>query len=400
MLRAAVSMLSLASSLGDSSVSERLVGQVGLVQKAESRAAALAGFQKFADGLVAQYMADGKELDDTTKEAIATVITYIDSFYNSSSIEHDVDYNRVDLCPGSIESCVTDYWPENTTTKINELTKKTNELRDKHLECQQTKKDCPIIINEACQLYDATRMNYDSLSACVMAGHLDDSYIQADHDDKTEAAMLQDMEVCLVEFKHNWFDPLYKLYAACKRGPPPCPQCDSEQFDFEAEHCELTIDREHACTTYTNCVTREEARCGAEGSVCSEVAINVGARKADNETGERIKCLLSVLIDSSDEDKPDDLAACVKKTYDTSHFDITCPARPVNALAPPFNCEDKSFREAPPCGQEFVDAEYPSTFPNFQAVRCNCRVCVSFLPGSQRVDGCEQFDILPIGKVG
>jgi len=406
-------MWSLASCLGES-IGQEQQARASLVQQSEGRAAALAGFQKFADGLVAQYMVDGKEVDEPTRVAIETVIEFIDKFFESATNMTLVDRTRVANCPGEIESCVTDYitgvsvthhingskrtddltqyqYSQDDSTNVHSsdsiatLATATVEERAKHATCRTNQITCAQTQNDNCNLYDSKRATYDSLPACVgmNPGHLSDTFIQADEDDTYDGTTcnsntplnggttcLSKMETCLVQVK-NWHTELYRLYQACKRSDP-CQTCEAEQQEFEADHCQWSMARSFACEGYNSCVTRETNRCD---EVCTEVEIDVNARKADNETGERIKCLLKVIMDSTDENKPEDLKTCTGTEYNTDWLNIACPAGTPELDTDGLDCGPPVLTEPVPCTAEFLVKEYDDLA---NVDWCGCRKCANF----------------------
>lgn len=403
MLKAVVSMWSLASCLGDSIGQDRQASTaLALVQQSAGsavagRAAALAGFQKFADGLVAQYMETRIEPNSTTKTAIETVITWIDTFYGHFLDEHGVDVGRVNACPGDVEQCITDHLGNDVAQKILDEAARVVTARNDHLSCLTTAKSCHYEQSMACNDYDSHRANSPPpLPACVKTGGaFADTFIQADEDDRFDGGeciaggsgvkCLPKMEECLVEFK-TWFDQLYNLYDACKRTDDPCREnCKPEQHEFEIDHCEAGSVRSSACTSYNGCVSTQKDRCA---QLCTDVEINSNARKADNETGERIVCLLNALIHETvidettgelglKEDKPKLLAACVNATYDTSEFTIACPAGTPDlggVLVDAVDCTaDLQWTEPVTCTEEFLAKEYVQ---HDEVEYCYCRQCI------------------------
>lgn len=412
MLKAVVSMWSLASCLGDSIGQDQQVSTaLSLVQQRSGsavagRAAALAGFQKFADGLVAKYMEARTEPDETTKTAILTVITWIDTFYANFRAEHDVDVGNVAECPGNIEACITDYLdngngthPSNAETIIT-LDAAKEAARTTHSTCLTTASQCEFEQSQACIAYDNHRSQKPSLPACVGAGKLSDTYIRADVDDTYDSSSdeckdgsggeqcLPKMEECLEAFK-TWVDSLYLFYVPCHRIDDPCAEdCIADQHEFEIVHCEWGEVRKSSCSAYNSCLKNREADCAG---VCSDVEIRSNARKADNETGERIKCLLNVLIQNTETkanltgddntkdladqeavDKPALLKACVDTVYNTDEWTIECPAGSPDLDTVPVECTPE-LTEPVVCTADFLSDEYAQLL---DVEYCNCRQCL------------------------
>lgn len=398
-------MWSLASCLGDSIGQDRQVSTaLSLVQQragsgVAGRAAALAGFQKFADGLVAKYTETRTDPDEDTIKAIQTVIDWIDTFYANFLAEHSRDLKHVTDCPGDVDSCVTSYWLNGNKTHdsneetLNILEGAVKKARTAHSTCLSEMSTCQNEQTEACSKYDDHRETYRPLPLCVGRQELSDTYIQADVDDNFDGEScaagvaggeqcLPKMESCLVEF-NDWVVELYTLYIACKRTDDPCAEnCKTEQKEFETEHCSWGEFRVAECNAYNECVAKETARCT---SLCSDVAIRSDARKADNETGERIKCLLNVLINTTTNetqanvDKPGLLNACVEKEYNNEDWTIQCPAGdPV--VVPPVDCTPP-LPDPVTCTQDFLEDEY-NAFADVSW--CDCRQCLAL--GGPQVD--------------
>jgi len=341
------------------------------------RSSSLAGFQTYAEGLAAKYLKEAVPLDDDMKAQITTVINWIDTDIAKHLADgHQMDLNKNATLSSDLTGCVTSAEARVATTE--NLNQDTNAKRETHKECRLLEVGCVATTRQACQDYDAYRQTDQALlteqAPCALNGDLSDEYIQADEDD--QSGKLQAMEACLILTK-TWHSALYTLYAACKRADCVLtpPSCLGAQHDFEATHCEAKTEQDFVCNSFDTCV---------EGTVdpCDNIALDVGARKADYEAGERIKCLLIVLRDAEDDctdkpptckEKPDELRKCTEKTYDTTSYNIVC-SKPIVSSPPALDCG--SPIGAVSCSQAFLDAEYDGN--PFEHVKpCECHQCLA-----------------------
>jgi len=345
------------------------------------RSSSLAGFQTYAEGLAAKYLETALPLDSDMRTQITTVINWIDTDIKEHLENGDrIDRQKVLDLSTDLTGCVTSAEAEVETTKT--LNNGTITSRQKHLACRQKEVGCVTSTNQACQEYDAYRQT-DPMALltvqapCALETDFSDEYIQADEDD--QSGKLQDMEACLILTK-TWHSALYTLYAACKRADCVLtpPSCLGAQHDFEATHCEAKTKQDFVCNSFDTCVEGNE-------DPCDDIAIDVGARKADYEAGERIKCLLIVLRDAEDnctgrsdevppcKEKPDELRKCTEKTYDTTSYNIAC-SKPSVSSPPALGCG--SPIGAVSCSQAFLDAEYAGSA--FEHVKpCDCHKCLA-----------------------
>lgn len=352
------------------------------------RSSALAGFQTFAEGLAAKYLEEGQEPDQDLKDQIDIVIQWIDNMFGHLQTAGEIDRTQVSESHTSLLACAP------TAAAIDDAKgaqTRTAEKRLLHSNCRRTEGQCKATTNQACVAYDTYRENNDlalltKQANCALTGHLSDAYIQADQDDGT---LLDDMETCL-DLTKTWHSALYQKFIECKR--PPCVvtplRCEINQTDFEATHCESKLAQNNLCEQFKSCVQQKEAICN---HVCENVAIDVGARKADYETGQRIKCLLLVLRDAKETEKPSALKACIDKPYNTDEFNIEClvPSVPIPSIGD-VSCDAELG--AVSCSEGFLTAEYKwssgASFPGnfgspFEHVdRCKCHACLA-LEGSR-----------------
>jgi len=105
------------------------------------------------------------------------------------------------------------------------------------------------------------------------------------------------MEACL-EAVNLWFHPLYHYYLKCNSDDQHTDfqECKPEQNEYEQMVCTWRTEENKLCDEYDACIAGAQAKCGAGAATCTQVGNKILARKADYETGQRIVCLLSVLI--------------------------------------------------------------------------------------------------------
>lgn len=108
------------------------------------------------------------------------------------------------------------------------------------------------------------------------------------------------MEVCLEAVNH-WFQPIYHYYVQCTHNDFHTyhEACKPDQNKYEEQACLWRETEDSYCDDYKDCIETEAHAC-TEGEFCESLEVKVKARKADYETGQRIICLLAVLI-SDDE---------------------------------------------------------------------------------------------------
>lgn len=323
---------------------------------AEGTSSALAGFQKFADKMVADYLKTGAPMTEDAKKAVETIIKYIDEMHKRLKLEHDEDKKEIGACKSNLDSCEASYLPDDKKVLVSGLEKDTNEKREVHKECRKQFVEKCTPPYEDCSKYDIYRRSSAAVPPpCIAAGHLANEMIKTDDDFER-----QDMELCLKSTK-TWLDGLYKAYQSCQRITDQCEnvlpkECDKDQTDFEVAYCDEDLDRDGLCNSHKTCWDDGSANCE---SICDRINILVEARKADSETGGRIKCLLGVLKDETDEKKPAALETCKTTAYDTSDFILTCPDEnyPYEYEAPEM-CEEGVLSRPEPCEGSFKRDEY------------------------------------------
>lgn len=202
--------------------------------------------------------------------------------------------------------------------------------------------------------YQQTEPNPATLPSCASGSNGDqsafgDDFIRA----ATGSSDLTDMESCLEDTK-TWLDGdagdvnlgLYTLYSECNRVQNDCTKdvasCDLLQGQFQDQRALYAEESNLRCSGLRTCLEGESHDCEVE---CPLIKIRADAREADNETGERLVCLLENLFGELLEEKVvtddypngtwfgpqpdaqariDGLASCKDNTYDTSAWQIDC----------------------------------------------------------------------------
>merc|ERR1712151_280941 len=109
------------------------------------------------------------------------------------------------------------------------------------------------------------------------------------------------MEACL-EAVNGWFHPLYHYYIKCTHTHfhSEFQACRQKQNEYEEQACAWRTKENEYCDDYKNCIETEKRACRQGSELCTSLETKVLARKADYETGQRIVCLLAVLIGDDD----------------------------------------------------------------------------------------------------
>lgn len=411
-LSAACMLLQMGGSLGDNSKHTGLMQIKSLAQSgASSRKATLAEFEKYAEQVAQRYSQDPpveqnkKGLDQEVRNAIGIIVEYIDQMYGELESYHKDDLNDA-KCPGA-EGCFDEYFSKDTIESIDEYKTEVITKREAHLNCRNHLKSscqnypysnavdwlnpvpepqvallqtdevsasrsrtlstdhcnseyCEQMVEDGqdyCLAYDNYRRSAENVvPECMSSGDgqdFSDSFIKAPEggDD------LQSMETCLAEQTKNWFDPLWDAYLKCQCRRCTCvqlpPQCKDKQDSFEIGLCSAQVERSLKCEAFTTCWNGHFDKCQADGEVCTQIQTNVIGRKTDNETGERIRCLLKVLNDTTDI-RVDMLMGCKDAEYNTDFWNIACPDGLSCDKEPPVSCEDHPI----PCEDDFLKTEY------------------------------------------
>lgn len=356
----------------------------------------LASFQKFTDEMVARFGKSSEQPSQEVLDAVATVLNFIDMMYDTLDAAHKADVGLAKACNTDIGKCETDYMSPEIKQEIQKQQQEADEALRIHNECRSNlTSDCQCYCGDGgnCAEYDRYRKGFDndndppnevpSLPACVAAGHLSDDYIKAEAEGSAEQVrMLEDMENCLEDMK-AWLDPLYTRYAGCSRCDGDCTEgverCDSLQHDFQSKRCLYALDSNLRCDGYYKCYEGKVSGCETD---CDAIGIRAAARAADNETGQRLVCLLETLFGkrdpdnstgtgffnrSSDADRPGELEECKKRPLILEDWNITCPwgtgTLPSHDPPTPQVCLPKGDTVTSPCTAMFVEEMAAS--PNF-----------------------------------
>lgn len=341
--------------------------------------AQLASFQKFTDEMVAKYGgASEPELENVTRDdtqtAVATVLQFIDTMHESLLGYHEQDKTKAGECSAMniSQECQSIYLDNDKKDDIKSWNQTANDHHDDFLLCMTERAGACGASNTLCDRYDTYRTQDKTvlqggfvrgdgtepqyLPECVENGKFGEAFIRASYE--TEAAKLATMEACLIK-TNEWlngikappalddsistavveqYDGLYPHYEQCDRTQDTCTQhhtyCKNNQTKFETEHCSYYQNWDSSCGSWQKCYKAGKDTCSGESGDCTVISNNVQGRKADNETGMRLKCLLQVLFGEWDgvnfaerlpaEKRAQALTNCTKKEYDLSEWDIPC----------------------------------------------------------------------------
>lgn len=312
-------------------------------------------------------------------EAIAIIKAMIDSFYSNFVNEYDSEVDIIGQCNAQLDHCVDRRHDDSLIDKQGVL----NSSKDTHVTCREEQIGLNATYFADCiGIYDAYRQTNPSalLPECVADGELGDDFIKT-----TDPVQLQKMEDCL-EAVHTWLDGLYPKYEDCKTARDAyfdkVPICDAAQLAFESESCSFASLHDLMCTDYLECHNDEVDFCV---ELCSNMSSITEYRKADNKTGELVRCLLDV-FEASNEDKQTLMDGCLaNRDFDQSRWDHVCPAgfggfppalEPLQDYLP--DCQNltpiaiKQFHH--PCNQTWTDEWYPAA-EAWNGFLTSCKPC-------------------------
>jgi len=349
----------------------------------EGYSSKLATFQKFAEEMVVEYGApDFKQPDPEVLPAVKMILDFIDQMHDSLWAAHTDDVGKAKECGTDLANCTAHYMSPAIVADVIAYKQSSENAGVAHVDCREEVADSCLDMcstNGGCKTYDNYRMNVDgynpnpaSLPMCANAPQqlaFTDEYISADDgDDKLEV-----MEACL-KLTKSWFDPLYDKYLSCSRSTSTCqskvPECDNLQHTFEQARDLYAVDTNERCEGFNKCWTEKSSECQTD---CDAIAVRAAARAADNETGERLVCLLTTLFGKPDpsnstgtgffERTSDNVTACREQNplnLNLAIWEITCPEGGTFPSATPESPQgiDCSTTVSAPCSTDFITSEY------------------------------------------
>jgi len=328
---------------------------------------ALSGYEKYVSELVENVVAHNLTITSQEQSAIDMIFQFIEDMFADLVTENVTDDALLEQ--HCIDAVITCYDSRNAVTwpTLDAAFDLSKEKCQKHDECRAVERDLRLDMQQKCIEYDTYRQNPSAASPalapeCRSTDALSPAFIRAVDKDKR-----QQMEACLTEFV-QWSNPLYPLYLACDRAKDNVTNitaiCDGYQDECEEKRCTFTGMHDVTCTDYNGCYSNERDQCDL---TCSLVQEAVAARKADNETAERVKCLMAI-FNAENADKAGLLKSCKEATHDVSPWDITCPS--LEPLPPPPIPCDRHDR---PCEESWYQREYhdKSWFPVVKMQPCD-----------------------------
>lgn len=341
----------------------------------------LASFQKFTDQMVEKFGTAGSEaIDQETLDAVTLVLSFIEEMYDTLDQAHDDDVALLENCANVIDTCTKYYLNQTIVSKVNDY--QVTDLVQTHAQCREKASlQCASLCsyNGPCHDYDTFRKhmgmyanddpNKALLPTCVVSGGPggDGAFTEPNIKAEEGSQQLEAMEECL-EQTNDWLDGLYPRYLACTRIEENCSEtmqsCDEAQVALERGQCLYATEVNGVCNNFRNCMRERQDTCADD---CKNVEMRAGARAADNETGERLVCLLHILfgepdpenegkfLDRPDEaDRPGKLEECKDKTIDTTRWEIPCPNIKKDVTYPTDIDCSLGVPVPEPCGEDWV----------------------------------------------
>lgn len=315
------------------------------VESEGSMSSKLASFQKFTDELVVKYGSGTQEPTSEVLEAVGQVLTFIGEMYDHLLLAHNNDMNYSASCTAvpdhlsrGAERCLDSFMSDTHIGEIRALENLSVESQQEHVACRRDAAlKCQTLCasNNACKEYDRYRKEEEDalLPDCAKEGAFANKNIKADEGSPD----LETMEDCLSPTK-GWLDDLYGRYLNCTRVEDACTtkvdECDQAQTEFEARRCSYALLSDGHCNNFLGCCQEHCDNCDDE---CPRIQNRAGARAADNETGERLVCLLHTLFGQpvfgqpdewtpppKAEERPGKLDECKNKVIDVEGWKIDC----------------------------------------------------------------------------
>jgi len=246
-------------------------------------------------------------------DAVLMVLVFVDDMTASLKTYHDEDVDDAKACnPTAIESsCVATHLNQTTKGLLTAKSAAVTERGDDHRQCREDAKQCYVDMEASCPDYNNYRKHYSpyqdrihsplesyqdsTLPDCVKTSPDDaafsDTSIKTDLEEQLAA-----MELCL-KITKAWLDPLFDRYKNCRSSARTCrdmlAKCKTKQNNFENAHCEWQETQDLKCFGVNDCGSEDTDHCQG---VCERIELRERYRNADNETGQRLVCLLNVIF--------------------------------------------------------------------------------------------------------
>lgn len=340
----------------------------------------LVAYQKFADDMIAMDADNRLDISQDTLDAVTVIHDFIEGLFTILNGSHTEDLRVVQRCRTIATTCETQTLTGNTWEAQGAIVSlKSN----KHKICRDDRETTCRAQHSSCHNYNAYRQDphgapdesVQFLPACATTDFAEE-FMQAD----AHTQALQTMESCLDKM-YRWLhlgfketpetkNGLWPFYQQCRRNQckPLKTACENNQTDYEGAVCGFARDKLLKCNNYFHCISCNKEDCGTK---CEQISQNWQGRLADNETAQRLTCLLDVLFGkqdpqnltgtgyfprASDTKRPELLTKCKEDDYTEHYWTLEC-----NISATPERCVVPNS----PCSPDFLE-EYTSDPNNFK----------------------------------
>lgn len=324
------------------SLSQKIQASTG--RSASSRAQTLAGFQKYTQDLVDQFQRAELKISDEVLHAIEIINTYLDELYADLRLYHQKDATAAAHCGSASQRCLDEYLNTTKQAEIDSMDSQIDSLQQNlsmcllDLDAACAEPACPNYLayrkyNLAARAPGITRGGMSEISESQL-WFVDSMALP--YEESKHKHFMESIDAA----KHQWIDPLYDQYTDCKDGEDELSglvgTCHDKQKISEQATCNRNLEVNISCQSLKVCHEESVEACndGVDGA-CAQIEINWKARQADNETAERIRCLLGALV-AADEEKAEKLIICHNTTYEEMNADWVINCTVPSLVAPDF----------------------------------------------------------------
>merc|ERR1719336_3218335 len=156
--------------------------------------------------------------------------------------------------------------------------------------------------------------------------------------------------------------------------------CNTDQRTFESAFCSYGEKLTDTCQDFEKCHSDKSAEYSDSNK---EIKVAETSRKQEFVAAKKVICFVGVLKAKAAE-KSKNLKACIDKTYDTSHLDMSYPVSPIAATC------DISPVANKPCDRAFISAHYEASWSK-KAPAATCVPCAWSAPAPLTTQRCNKF---------